>query len=466
MAKDKTSYACAQCGQQSSRWLGKCPGCGEWNTMAEAAPRPGAAKRPAAALRARPVRMTEIDLTRAPHEPIGIDELDRVLGGGLVEGGVILVGGEPGVGKSTLLLQAAEMVARGGRAALYVSGEESARQVRMRAKRIGASSEQLYMLSETDIDEVCAAFMAFPTPFVILDSIQTMQKQGVSASTGSVSQIRECAATALRAAKETGATVVLIGHVTKEGNIAGPRVLEHMVDTVLYFEGERRNSFRILRAVKNRFGSTNEIGVFEMTQAGMQQVQNPSAQLISRHGGAVPGAAITCTIEGTRPMLCEVQALCAASPFGQPRRMATGVDYNRMLLMIAVLERIGGVGLYNRDVYMNAVGGLRLSEPSADAALMAALCSAATGRPLKQGTAVVGEVDLTGEMRQVSQVERRAGECAKLGFTHFVVPYAGSGGLKPHPGIEYVRVKNVQELMRAALIPKAAATNDEKNSFD
>ncbi len=449
MAKAKSNYVCAQCAYESTKWLGRCPGCGEWNTLEElTAPIPQKAKAPAKSLKI--VRMNEIDLAQTPHMPIGISELDRVLGGGLIEGAVVLVGGEPGVGKSTLLLQAAELVAKSGRPALYVSGEESARQVRMRARRLQCTSDNLYMLAETDMDAICSAIGALPAPFVVIDSIQTMQQQGVNSMTGSVSQVRECAAAALRLAKESGATIVLVGHVTKEGNIAGPRILEHMVDTVLYFEGERQMSFRILRAVKNRFGSTNEIGVFEMTSQGMREVTNPSEMLLSRHTRGVPGAAVTCSLEGTRPVLCEVQALCSMSPYGQPRRMATGVDYNRMLLMIAVLERSGGIALYNRDVYTNAVGGLKLNEPSCDAALLAALASAATGRPLHEDLVIIGEIGLTGELRPVSQLDRRIAECVKMGYSKLVVPKDSIKNSKKD-GIVFIPVDNVADVLKCAL---------------
>jgi DNA repair protein RadA/Sms len=434
--------------------------------MEEVAAVPDKGKPQAAMRTANVQRMVDIDLSASPHVPIGIAELDRVLGGGLIEGAVVLVGGEPGVGKSTLLLQAAEMVAKTGRAALYVSGEESARQVRMRAGRIGANSENLFMLCETDIDSVIEAMNKYTAPLVVIDSIQTMQKSELSTSMGSVSQVRECAATALRAAKQTGATVILVGHVTKEGNIAGPRVLEHMVDTVLYFEGERHNSFRILRAVKNRFGSTNEIGIFDMTETGMREVNNPSDVLVSRNTLGVPGAAVTCALEGTRPMLCEVQALCAASPYGQPRRTATGVDYNRLLLLIAVMERSGGIVLYNRDVYANAVGGLRLSEPGSDAALLAALASAATGRPIRDGVAITGEIGLTGEIRRVASVERRASECVKMGFSTLVIPKDNLKGVKPPAGLRFYPVERVTDLLSFVLVPVAAGQPDEQSSFN
>ncbi len=462
MAKAKTIYTCAQCAYESSRWLGRCPGCGEWNTMEESVVESEIKNSVASARVDRILRLSDIDLRDTAHEPIGMEELDRVLGGGLIEGAVILVGGEPGVGKSTLLLQAAQCVANNGRNTLYVSAEESARQVRMRAKRLNVESDNLYVLAETDIDAVCHAISQLTAPFVIIDSIQTMQKQGMKASMGSVSQVRECAATAVRYAKETGATVVLIGHVTKEGSIAGPRVLEHMVDTVLYFEGERQMNFRILRAVKNRFGSTNEIGVFEMTGLGMRQVSNPSELLISRHTRGVAGAAVTCTLQGARPVLCEVQALCAASPYGQPRRMATGIEYNRLLLLIAVLERSCGIALYNRDVYANAVGGLRLNEPASDAALVAAIASAATGRPLHEDVAVIGEVGLTGEIRPVSQLFRRASECAKMGFTKLAVPRDSVKGTKTPKGMTILPVDNVAQMLSFVLSRPESTEKDSK----
>ncbi len=460
MAKTKTVYTCTNCAYESSRWLGKCPGCNEWNTMEETTVEPETNKTAGIPHEAKVMCLSDIHLNDSVHIPVGLEELDRVLGGGLIEGAVVLVGGEPGVGKSTLLLQAAQRVADGGRNTLYVSAEESARQIRMRAQRLGVESGNLFILARTDIDEVCQAIESMNAPFVVIDSIQAMQKQDIRTSMGSVAQIRECAQAAVRCAKQTGATIVLIGHVTKEGNIAGPRVLEHMVDTVLYFEGERQQSFRILRAVKNRFGSTNEIGVFEMTELGMREVKNPSEFLISRHTKDVPGAAVTCTMQGARPVLCEVQALCAASPYGQPRRMATGIDYNRLLLIIAVLERSCGIALFNRDVYANAVGGLRLSEPACDAALIAALASAATGHPLYADVAVIGEIGLTGEVRPVSQILRRASECAKMGFTKIVAPKDSAKGVKTPNGMVILPADNVAQVLSFALNHRESAEKD------
>jgi len=384
-----------------------------------------------------------------------------VLGGGLIEGAVVLVGGEPWVGKSTLLLQACERIARQGKTVLYVSGEESARQIKLRATRLGTLCENLLVLAETDMDLVSQAMETTKAELVIIDSIQTMTQPGMTSAMGSVSQIRECTASALKIAKTTGATVILVGHVTKEGAIAGPRVLEHMVDTVLYFEGERQSTLRILRAVKNRFGSTNEIGVFAMTEHGMEEMKNPSEVLLSQHTKGVAGSAITCSMEGSRPVLCEIQSLAATTSFGQPRRMATGVDYNRMLLMIAIMERRAGVQLYNRDIYTNVVGGMKLSEPANDLAMILAIASAATGQPVKEKVAAIGEVGLTGEVRMVSQLERRAAECAKMGFTTLLVPNEALRSAHKPKGIKLVGVNSAAEALILGLERKETKKQPE-----
>ncbi|MFR8079136.1 MAG: DNA repair protein RadA [Christensenellales bacterium] len=455
MAKTKTIFYCTNCGHESPKWVGRCPGCGEWNTMEEqpVVKSAGGKTKPWKPA-AKPVPLAQVDVTPAGHLQTGIEELDRVLGGGLIEGAVVLVGGEPGVGKSTLLLQACERIARQGKKVLYVSGEESARQIKLRALRLGTLSEDLLVLAETDMEAVCQAMEESQAQLVIIDSIQTMTQPGMASAMGSVSQIRECTASALRIAKTTGATVILVGHVTKEGAIAGPRVLEHMVDTVLYFEGERQSTLRILRAVKNRFGSTNEIGVFAMTEHGMEEMKNPSEVLLSQHTKGVAGSAITCSMEGSRPVLCEIQSLAATTSFGQPRRMATGVDYNRMLLMIAIMERRAGVPLYNRDVYTNVVGGMKIAEPANDLAMVMAIASAATGQPLKEGVAAIGEVGLTGEVRMVTQLERRASECAKMGFTTLLVPKEAlkASGIKA--GVRFAGVGSVAEALFLGLEPK------------
>lgn len=461
MAKAKTIFYCTACGHESPKWVGRCPGCGEWNTMEEqpvikTAGGRTAPLRPAA----KPVPLNQVDVTPAGHMKTGIEELDRVLGGGLIEGAVVLVGGEPGVGKSTLLLQACEKIAQQKKTVLYVSGEESAQQIKLRALRLGTMSDDLLVLAETDMDAVCQAMEQSRAQLVILDSIQTMTQQGMTSAMGSVSQIRECTAAALKVAKTTGTTVILVGHVTKEGNIAGPRVLEHMVDTVLYFEGERQSTLRILRAVKNRFGSTNEIGVFAMTERGMEEMKNPSEVLLSQHTKGIAGSAVTCSVEGTRPVLCEIQSLAATTSFGQPRRMATGVDYNRMLLMIAIMERRAGVRLYDRDVYTNVVGGMKLAEPANDLAMVLAIASAATGQPVKEKVAAIGEVGLTGEVRMVSQLERRAAECAKMGFTTLLVPNEAVGGTHTVKGVRLTGVTSVAQALLLGLEPKAKPPAD------
>lgn len=462
MAKAKTVFYCTACGHESPKWVGRCPGCGAWNTMEEQpVVKTSGGRMVAAKAAVKPVPLSKVDVTPAGHCETGIEELDRVLGGGLIEGAVVLVGGEPGVGKSTLLLQACERIARQGKTVLYVSGEESARQIKLRATRLGTLCENLLVLAETDMDLVSQAMETTKAELVIIDSIQTMTQPGMTSAMGSVSQIRECTASALKIAKTTGATVILVGHVTKEGAIAGPRVLEHMVDTVLYFEGERQSTLRILRAVKNRFGSTNEIGVFAMTEHGMEEMKNPSEVLLSQHTKGVAGSAITCSMEGSRPVLCEIQSLAATTSFGQPRRMATGVDYNRMLLMIAIMERRAGVQLYNRDIYTNVVGGMKLSEPANDLAMILAIASAATGQPVKEKVAAIGEVGLTGEVRMVSQLERRAAECAKMGFTTLLVTNEALRSAHKPKGIKLVGVNSAAEALILGLERKETKKQPE-----
>ena len=454
MAKTKTNFVCTQCGYETGKWMGKCPGCGEWNTLEEQQVFTGrATTNPAfSAQHTPPVKLSEVELSETLHHPTGIGELDRVLGGGLIDGGVVLVGGEPGVGKSTLLLQACQNIAAKGRDVLYVSGEESAKQVKMRATRLGASSEHIYILAETNMEAVVHQMHKMNAPVVILDSIQTMFSPQATSAPGSVVQVRECASSAIRCAKENGNCVIMVGHVTKEGAIAGPRVLEHMVDTVLYFEGERQGQFRILRAVKNRFGSTNEIGVFEMDQEGMREVRNPSELFISRREEPVAGSAVSCAMEGTRPMLCEVQALVATTAFGQPRRTATGVDYNRMLMLTAVLERRAALPLSNQDIYINAAGGLKLNEPALDLCIAAAIASALRGAPIRKGMALIGEVGLTGEIRPVAQMQRRVLECAKLGFTTVLAPKGNQKGHAKMEGVDLIWVDDIAMALRLALV--------------
>ena len=435
MAKQRSFYQCTQCGYECAKWMGKCPNCGSWNTLeehlpAEAAPAHRSAMG-ASASKAAPgksVQLREIAGTHAPRKKTGIGELDRVLGGGIVAGSVVLAGGEPGIGKSTLFLQMADRLAQGA-SVLYISGEESGEQVAMRAERLELNSP-VNFLAETNLSVILATIEQEKPDFLIIDSIQTIYHEEITSAAGSVSQVRECAAALARMAKSTGTALFIIGHVTKDGNIAGPRVLEHLVDTVLYFEGERASSFRILRAVKNRFGSTNEIGVFDMGDLGMREVPNPSAILLGSREKAMPGACIYCALEGTRPVMLEVEALVSETSFGTPRRMATGVDYNRMSLIIAVLEKKIGLKLYNQDVFVNVGGGMKVAEPALDLALAAAIVSSFRNRPIRPGTVLFGEIGLTGEIRHISQAEKRLSEAARMGMDRAILPSSNAKGLQ------------------------------------
>lgn len=448
MAALKTVYLCSECGAESRKWVGRCPGCGAWNTMLEEVEeKPAASARPmelpggseAAALPDVPME----DFGRATT---GMSELDRVLGGGVVQGSLVLIGGDPGIGKSTLLLQAAENMAARGEEVLYVSGEESLRQVALRAQRLGARSRNLKLLAETNVERVLLHVDKLNPRYIIIDSIQTMYRQGMTSSAGSVTQVRESAQAFMQLAKERGCPVFLVGHVTKSGALAGPRVLEHMVDTVLSFEGDNMHAYRILRADKNRYGSTNEIGLFEMCETGMAEVTNPSEMLLSDRANAA-GSIVTVSVEGTRPVLVEIQALVSSTVFGTPRRMATGVDYNRMALLIAVLERRAGLRLYDQDVYVNVAGGLKLDEPAADLGVALAVASGLRGRPLADGVAVFGEIGLTGEVRPVGRAETRLFECVKSGFTTVILPRRNMKGVRLPDGLEAVGVSTVSEAL-------------------
>ena len=424
-------YVCQACGYESSKWLGRCPNCTGWNTLVEevlasAAPRgAGARARPAAAGRTAPATpITEVSLGDEPRVPVEIGEVDRVLGGGLVPGSLVLIGGDPGVGKSTLALAIAHRIAA-TRTVLYVSGEESARQTKMRAARLGVDAPRLLVLAETDLAQMIAQIDTAQPALVVVDSIQTMYRPDLPGAPGSVGQIRECTGDLLRVAKaEGGPAILIVGHVTKDGAIAGPRVLEHMVDTVLYFEGERHHAYRVLRATKNRFGSTNEIGVFSMGGRGLEPVPDPSALFLAERPADASGSAVVCAIEGTRPILLEVQALVTRTPFGMPRRTAAGVDYNRVLLLLAVLEKRAGLHLGACDVYVSVAGGVRADEPAVDLGVACAIAGSHRDRPVDAETAVVGEVGLGGEVRAVSQIGRRVAEAAKLGFRRVLVPRA------------------------------------------
>ena len=451
MAKSKTIYVCSECGYETPRWLGRCPDCGSWNTLTEQESAP-AAELPEKKLKrapgggADPLRIDEIPDEAMLRRSTGIGELDRVLGGGIVEGSLVLVGGDPGIGKSTLLTQVSANYAAGGRRVLYVSGEESTRQIKMRARRLGASSSELYILSENDMTIVERQIERLRPELAIVDSIQTMYRPELASAPGSVSQVRESASVLMRLAKTSGCAIMLVGHVTKEGAIAGPRVLEHMVDAVLYFEGDRQHQYRLLRAVKNRFGSVNELGMFEMTESGMKEVKNASEVLLSDRAHNQSGSVVLCAIEGTRPLLVDVQALVATTVFGNPRRMASGVDAGRLALLLAVLEKRAGAPLYNQDVYINIAGGLSLDEPAADLALCAAIVSSHCNRCVSASWAIMGEVGLAGEVRPIGQVERRVAECYRLGFTDVVIPKGNAHALSAPEGL---RVHPVETLLEA-----------------
>ena len=418
MAKVTVQFTCAECGTTSGRWLGKCPGCSAFGTLVEELH--GSSTEPAAAVAVKPIPLGEVGSEEAARISTGVPELDRVLGGGLVPGSLVLVGGEPGVGKSTLLLTALGAVARDGRRALLVTGEESAAQVSLRAARLGGT-ETVEILAETELDTVCATLEAERPDVCVIDSVQTLHASALGSAPGSVAQVREAAGRLLRVAKEAGVATVLVGHVTKDGAVAGPRVLEHLVDCVLQFEGDRYHEHRVLRATKNRFGSTNELGIFEMTAAGLIGVPDPSELFGTTRAGEV-GAAVACALEGTRPILLEIQALVAPTDLAMPRRVGTGVDPKRLAMIVAVLGRHAGVALASSDVFVNVAGGVRIEEPGADLAVALAIASAARGVPVREGFAAFGEIGLTGRLRQASQSERRLEECAKLGVATVVVP--------------------------------------------
>lgn len=451
MARPKTAYVCQNCGSTASKWAGQCPDCGAWNTLVEsivAAAPARLAGRSAGAIGAGTAlrRLNEVDAESAPRLASGLAEMDRVLGGGLVRGAVILIGGDPGIGKSTLLLQLLAAV-EGRVDTLYVTGEESLSQVALRARRLGLPRVDLPALAETSIESVLAAVAAARPGLVVIDSIQTLYTEALDSAPGSVSQLRECAAQLVQHAKRTATTVILVGHVTKEGAIAGPRVLEHMVDTVLYFEHDPGSRFRLIRAVKNRFGAVNELGVFAMTDAGLREVSNPSALFLSRHEQPVPGSVITVTRQGSRPMLVEVQALVDRSMIGNPRRVTLGLEGNRLNMLLAVLHRHGGVALGDQDVFANVVGGMRITEPAADLPLLMAALSSFRGRPLPTDLVVFGEVGLAGEIRPVQAGEERLSEAAKQGFKRALVPEANKPRRGAQLDIEVISVKRLEQAL-------------------
>lgn len=449
--KVKTVFVCSECGCESPKWVGKCPSCGEWNTMNEEVRSPAKTQgisAPTAVGRGLARRIGEISPKGEQRYLTGLKELDRVLGGGIVRGGLMLIGGDPGIGKSTLLLQICAYLGESLKI-LYVSGEESERQIKMRADRLGVAGDSLYVLCETDVDTVIGCMQQEAPDLVIIDSIQTMNLAAVASSPGSVTQARECAAAIMRAAKQSDTPVFVVGHVNKDGAIAGPKVMEHIVDCVLYFEGDRHTSYRILRCVKNRYGSTNEIGMFEMRDKGLCEVENPSLMLLSGRPVNVSGTCVACAIEGSRPILAEVQGLVSPTGFGNPRRMSTGFDYNRLSLLLAVLEKRAGYFFSNLDAYVNVVGGLRLDEPAADLPVALSLVSSLKDKPVAEGIVAFGEVGLAGEIRAVSNAESRITEAARLGFTRVLVPYHNLKSLTPRGDIEVVGVKTVRDAYEA-----------------
>jgi DNA repair protein RadA/Sms len=447
VAKPKTIYSCTECGGQTLKWQGQCPHCSAWNTLVETVAERTSARYQGLAHASRVQALTEVEAAEEPRRPTGIGELDRVLGGGLVRGAVILLGGDPGIGKSTLLLQALSLLS-GACATLYVSGEESAQQVALRGRRLGLPAAGLKVLAEIQLEKVLAALGSEKPEVAVIDSIQTVYSEALQSAPGSVAQVRECAAQLTRFAKTSGTTLLLVGHVTKEGAIAGPRVLEHMVDSVLYFEGDTHSSFRLVRAIKNRFGAVNELGVFAMTDRGLRGVSNPSALFLSHHESEVAGACVLVTQEGSRPLLVEIQALVDDSHAPNPRRLTVGLEQNRLALLLAVLHRHAGIVAYDQDVFVNAVGGVKIDEPAADLAILLAIVSSLRDRPLPGRMVVFGEVGLAGEVRPVQRGQERLREAAKLGFTRAVIP-RGNLPKTAIEGIETIGVERVEEAVQA-----------------
>lgn len=454
MAKSKSLYICSECGYESAKWYGKCPGCGEWNTMNEqvvsASAGSSKAKRSSGAYAAKVMRLNEISGDIERRISTGVSEFDRVLGGGIVEGSLVLISGDPGIGKSTILLQICEHLGK-SRNVLYVSGEESASQIKLRAGRLGVTTENLGILAETDIGVIVETIKTNKPDVVIIDSIQTMVYDEISSTAGSITQVRECTNILMHLAKSLEIPILVVGHVNKDGAIAGPKVLEHIVDTVLYFEGERNYSYRILRGVKNRFGSTNEIGVFEMKQNGLQEVENPSLLMLSGRPKNVSGTCVACVMEGSRPILAEVQGLVTATGFGTPRRMSTGFDYNRMAMILAVLEKRAGYYFNSMDTYINVIGGLRLDEPAADLTVAMALVSSLKDIVVKDDIIAFGEIGLAGEIRAVNNCEQRISESVRLGFDKCIIPFHNYKGLSKNVKVsaDIVPVRSVREAFNA-----------------
>ena len=449
--KAKTLFYCTECGNETAKWAGKCPACGAWNTIVEQPERPKGTGKGASVrvgmTRRRACPVTDLTADEEIRFPTGMGELDRVLGGGAVKGSLVLVGGAPGIGKSTLMLQICSKLCEFSKV-LYISGEESEHQLKLRAKRLHVESQQLLVLSETNLGDVLEAVNTEQPDVLIVDSIQTLYNDALDAAAGSVSQVKDCTLSLMQVAKGQEITVFVIGHVNKEGSIAGPKVLEHMVDCVLYFEGDQHTSYRILRAAKNRFGATNEIGVFEMRDEGLAEVENPSEMLLSGRPEDAPGTCVTCVMEGVRPVLAELQALVVSSAGGNPRRTSNGFDYNRAAMLLAVLEKRGGLKVSQCDAYLNIIGGLTLEEPAADLAAVVAIASSYLDKPVPDHMAAIGEVGLSGEIRSISHLEQRLTEVHRLGFTQCMIPARRARELKPLQGLELLPVQNIAQALR------------------
>jgi len=453
MAKSKTRFVCQECGYESAKWMGKCPSCQQWNTLVEEMVVTSSPKHTGIGSNTsqKPEKITSIETREESRILTQMPEFNRVLGGGIVPGSLVLIGGDPGIGKSTLLLQISQQLADKKVTVLYISGEESTRQTKLRADRLGAMSDELYVLSETNLNLIKTQIEQLSPDFIVIDSIQTIFKDEVTSAPGSVSQVRECTSELMRIAKTKHIPIFIVGHVTKEGAIAGPRMLEHMVDVVLYFEGERHHSFRILRGVKNRFGSTNEMGIFEMKEEGLKEVMNPSEIFLEERSEGVAGSCVVASMEGTRPVLVEIQSLISPTSFGNPRRMATGIDHNRVPLLMAVLEKRVGLMMQNQDAYVKVAGGVKLDEPAIDLAVAISIASSFKNKPCRAHDVLIGEVGLTGEIRRVSRMEQRIQEAAKLGFKRAIIPKRNVGDLVIKDDIEVIGVESIQQALKATL---------------